>query len=237
VRLVAARPLTPAVRELIFEREGEPFLFAPGQWISLAMPTGPDPEKPLRRSYSIASAPGGTARFELAVTHVVDGPGSTFLHRMEPGDRLLATGPQGFFSRPADQGAASLFVATGTGVTPLRSMIHAALARGATEPLWLLLGTRHEEGLLYRQEFEELAARHPNVRVFFTLSRPDEGWKGLSGYVQDHVPGLWARLTEAAGPGAHLYICGLERMVKVVREVGRKQLGLGREQVHSERFD
>ncbi len=237
MRLVAVRPLTPAVRELIFEREGAPFDFAPGQWVSLSLPVGPDPARGLRRSYSIASAPDGSPRFELAVTHVEGGPGSTFLHQIEPGERLLATGPQGFFSRPHDQGIPSLFVATGTGVTPLRSMLHAALARGAKEPLWLLLGTRHEEGLLYRDEFEALAARHPNVRLFFTLSQPAAGWTGLSGYVQLHVPALWDQLVTVGGAGAHLYICGLERMVREVRDVGRKQLGLGRDQVRSERFD
>jgi ferredoxin-NADP reductase len=237
VRLVASHSLTPAVRELIFERENGPFEFAPGQWVSLAMPTGPDPAKPLRRSYSIASAPDGTARFALAITLVDGGPGSSFLHEIEPGTSLQATGPQGFFSRPADLGTPSLFVATGTGVTPLRSMLHAALARGAAEPLWLLLGTRHEAGLVYREELEALAARHPNVRVFFTLSRPEEGWTGLSGYVQSHVPALWDQLVAVGGAGAHLYICGLERMVREVRDVGRKQLGLGRDQVRSERFD
>jgi len=235
IRLLSTRPLSPSVRELVFTRD-EVFSFTPGQWVSLALPVGPAPEHTIRRSYSIASAPDGTGRFELAVTRVQNGPGSTALHALQPGAVLQATGPQGFFERPA--GVPSLFVATGTGVTPLRSMLLAALAAGASEPMTLLLGVRHEEDLLYRAELEALAAAHPNLSVHYTLSRPHEGWQGLSGYVQLHIPALWASLQERSGGAPpHLFLCGLERMVKVVRDLMRKQLSVPREQLHSERFD
>ena len=233
IRLLSARPLSPSVRELVFEREDGPLAFEAGQWLSLALPIDPPPAAPLRRSYSIASAPDGSGRFELAVTRVIDGPGSTLLHALEPGARLQAAGPQGFFTR--EPGQPALFVATGTGVTPLRSMIHQALRAGATEPMTLLLGVRHEADLLYLDEMRALQSAHPNFTFHATLSRPDDGWAGLRGYVQEHVPGLWANLGAQGQP--HLFVCGLERMVKVVRDLLRKQLGVPRDRVHSERFD
>jgi ferredoxin-NADP reductase len=238
IRLASARALTPNVRALAFERaDGQPMTHRPGQWVNLAIgrPEGGE----LLRAYSIASPPDGSPRFELAVTRVADGPGSGFLHAMSPGDELVAHGPHGFFTREPGEGGPSLFVATGTGVTPLRSMIHAALAAGAAEPLWLLVGVRRAADMLYSEEFEALAARHPNLRVWFSLSRPEPGWAGLSGYVQEHVPELFRRLGDEGGPGAepHLYVCGLDRMVSVVRALGRKQLGMPRTRVHSERYD
>ena len=127
-RLVRARKLTPHVRELVFERtDGLPFEFDAGQWVSLVLPheTGE-----LRRAYSIASAPNKTPAFEIAVTHVEGGPGSSYLHDMQPGQTLRIVGPQGFFTH-AKTGP-SLFVGTGTGVTPLRSMLVDAIARGDT---------------------------------------------------------------------------------------------------------
>lgn len=237
VRLVAGRPLTPAVRELAFERaDGQPMTHRPGQWLNLAIerPAGGE----LLRAYSIASPPDGSPRFELAVTRVPNGPGSGFLHDLAPGAELRALGPHGFFTRESAEGVPSLFVATGTGLTPMRSMVRAALAAGASEPLWLLVGVRGEADMLYRDEFDALAARHPNLQVHFSLSRPPEGWPGRTGYVQSHVPELWRRLGEAgAGAEPHLFICGLERMVSVVRTLGRKELGLARTRVHSERYD
>jgi CDP-4-dehydro-6-deoxyglucose reductase len=238
IRLVSWRALSPAVRELVFEREdGGPMQFAPGQWLNFSIP-GPH-ETEILRAYSIASSPTGSPRFEIAVTRIPEGPGSTFLHALAPGVPLRAIGPQGFFTRDVDNGSPSLFVATGTGITPLRSMLRAAVEAGATEPLWLLLGVRHEADILYRDELEALCASHPNVRTFVTLSRPGPDWQGRSGYVQAHIPELWrdlCALSPASDP-PHLYVCGLERMVKTVRDLVRKDLGAPRQQVHSERYD
>jgi len=233
-RLVRARPLSPSVRELVFERlDGAPFLFEAGQWVSLVLPL---PGGELRRAYSIASPPDASPRFELAVTHVQTGPGSTYLHALEPGATLKVVGPQGFFTRPLEAAGPSLFVATGTGVVPFRSMIRTAIAANAPAPLWLLFGVRHEADVLWRDELESLTA-DPRVRVELTLSKPGEGWTGRKGYVQEHVRELWKEL-EALGQGTpHAYACGLERMVGAVRELLRKDIGLPRQQVHTERYD
>jgi CDP-4-dehydro-6-deoxyglucose reductase len=251
-RLVRTRSLSSSVRELVFERaDGAPFGFEAGQWVSLVLPVpgsvGNTPKPPgqegdeLRRAYSIASPPDGSPRFELAVTHVLTGPGSTYLHTLAPGSTLKAIGPQGFFTRPLDDARPSLLVATGTGVVPFRSMIKASTAAGAKGPLWLLFGVRTEADVLWRDELEALAAAHPHLRLFVTLSRPhpDEGWAGRQGYVQAHVEELWGELARLASPEApaQAYVCGLEKMVGAVRELLRKKMGLARQQVHSERYD
>ena len=230
-RLVRKRRLSPDVCELAFERcDGAPMAFVPGQWVSLLLPLMPSE---LRRAYSIASPPGATSEFQLAVTRVEGGPGSCFLHEMQPGTSLSIIGPQGFFTRlPKDENPA-LFVGTGTGVTPLRSMLRSALSAGSTTPMRLVFGVRREAEILYRDEFEALASAHPNFRVVFTLSR--EEWAGRRGYVQVHVRELWEELSMYAPP--HVYICGLHKMVGAVRDLLRKEMGVSRQQVHSERYD
>ncbi|HEY8073106.1 MAG TPA: FAD-dependent oxidoreductase [Labilithrix sp.] len=233
VRLASARMLSPNVRELRFERgDGIPFDFQAGQWVSLVLPL---PEGEARRAYSIASPPDGTPSFQIAVTRVQNGPGSMYLHDLTLGATLRVIGPQGFFTRPRGAPHPALFVGTGTGVTPLRSMLRDALAHGDASPLALLFGVRHAEDRLYRDEFDALATAHPQLRVFYTLSKPPPDWSGLTGYVQSHVE---ARFRELAGSEpAHVYICGLERMVGAVRDLLRKQMGVDRKQVHSERYD
>jgi CDP-4-dehydro-6-deoxyglucose reductase, E3 len=244
-RLTLARTLTPSVRELVFERlDGRPMEFVPGQWVSTALGAAEAPAEPpgteaeMRRSYSIASSPEGTPRFEIAVTRVQGGPGSTLLHAMELGTVLRFVGPQGFFTRPSPASELpALMIATGTGVTPMRSMLRAAAARGARSTVWLLLGVRQEADILYGEEFRALARDYPFFRFEPTLSRPFGPWEGRRGYVQTHIRGLWAELA-ARGEGApHAYVCGLERMVGSVRELLRKEMGLPRQQVHSERYD
>jgi CDP-4-dehydro-6-deoxyglucose reductase len=236
-RVVRGRTLSPNVRQLPFERvDGQPMAFQPGQWTNVLMPT-PDRDSPETvRSYSIASSPDGSSRFEIAVTHVKDGPASTWLHGVEPGTVLRCVGPMGFFTRPAEGGPPSLMIATGTGVTPIRSMMRAAVTAGTGAPMWLLFGTRHEEDMIYAEEWQALEREHPFVRFVPTLSQPRGDWQGRRGYVQTHVKELWAALT-ALGGTPHAYICGLERMIGSVRELLRNDLGLPRQQVHSERYD
>jgi NAD(P)H-flavin reductase len=106
--------------------------------------------------------------------------------------------------------------------------------------MWLLFGVRHEEDLIYREELETLARQHDFIRVEPTLSQPRGGWTGRRGYVQAHVREVWEALVAQGNSGAgeaHAYICGLERMVGSVRELLRKDMGLTRQQVHSERYD
>jgi ferredoxin-NADP reductase len=234
-RLVASRLLTPFVRELVLEREdGKEFQFDPGQWVNLVLPL---PEGEIRRAYSIASAPLGSPRFEVAVTKVASGPGSGYLHELPEGATLRAIGPQGLFTRTQVE-APSLFVATGTGVTPLRSMMQAALRAESNAPLWLLFGARCEDDILYREEFERWAREHPRVRYEITLSQPQASWTGRRGYVQAHVPELLRELSASVHPSSpHAYVCGLERMVKTVRDICRNDLGLPRQHVHTERYD
>ncbi len=233
VRLVRSRMLSPNVRELAFERvDATPFEFQAGQWVSLVLPL-PDGEG--RRAYSIASAPDGTAGWSLAITKVEEGPGSTYLHELAEGATVRVIGPQGFFTRPRGTRHPSLFVGTGTGVTPLRSMIRDALATGDHSPLTLLFGVRTAEDRIYVEELEELQQKHANFAGHYTLSRGADDWTGRRGYVQTHVEELWRELEKSGPP--HVYICGLERMVSAVRDLLRKRMNVERKQVHSERYD
>lgn len=236
-RIVAARMLGPRVRHLTFERtDGQPFSFDAGQWVQLIFPLQDEKGRAIRRSYSIASAPDSSPRFELAVTKVEEGPGSSFLHDVAVGTSLDVKGPAGTFTRPLDTAAPSLFIATGTGVAPFRGMVRHALAAGRTEPLWLLLGVRAPDELLFGDELTALAAQHPHFRFLPSLSRPPSDWTGRSGYVQTHVKALWSELT-ATHPNAHAYICGVKKMLTASREVLRTELGVDRKQVHLEAYD
>lgn len=235
IEVVSASLLAPSVRRFVFARtDGRPLVFDAGQWVNLVLPLAGGE---IRRAYSIASPPRGTPQFEIAVTEVAGGPGSSYLSTLAPGAKLRAIGPQGFFTRPPFETAPALMVATGTGVTPLYSMVQTAAAAGSSTPISLLLGVRRRADLLYRAELEALAESHPSIRVHFTLSQGEQEWTGRRGYVQTHVAELWEELCRLERGAPHLYVCGLERMVSAVRKLVRKEMGIARERVHSERYD
>lgn len=234
-RLVESKAMSERVRHLVLERvDGRAFEFTSGQWVSVILPLDDDKGRPLRRSYSIASVPDGTPRFELIVTQVEGGPGSTFLCHASVGTLLDVKGPQGTFTRVND--GPSLFVATGTGIAPFRGMLHDALAQAGTAPLWVLFGVRGPADFLFQEQLKAFTRTSPRVRLEVTYSRPPVGWLGRTGYVQEHVRSLWSELG-ALGGEPHAYVCGVKKMLMEVRGVLRDELGLVRQRVHLESYD
>lgn len=235
--VTAVRTLSPRVRELTLDA-GPDFVFDPGQWISIQFPLEDRLGRPLKRSYSIASAPRPDHRFDLAVTRVEDGPGSGYLHQVAVGTELPISRAQGFFELP-ELDRPLLLVATGTGVAPFRAMLQALAARLRTEPaatasdITLLFGARTADELLYREELERLTETLAGFRLVPTLTRPEAGWTGRRGRVQLYVPELVAE----AGNDCNVLVCGVGEMVKEVRALVRDELGLARERVRTERFD
>ena len=228
-KLLGARPLTPVVRELTFD-PGDGFEFEPGQWVSVRIPV-PEGED-LSRSYSIASAPRDDGHFDLAVTRVEEGPGSNYLHGLSPGSELTISQAQGFFTQD-DFERPVVMVATGTGVSPFRAMIQALdAADGFVHPVTLLLGVRHAQDILYRDELEALAAKRP-FTFLPTLSQGGNDWTGLQGYVQKHLADVVGRYDG----GCDVYVCGLSKMVKDVRSMLKGDLGLTKDRIHTERYD
>jgi CDP-4-dehydro-6-deoxyglucose reductase len=226
-RLVSSVELAEGVNHFVFEAVGvERLEFQPGQFVSFEEVVE---GKPITRAYSLASAPLGTNRFELCLNRVEGGHLSPYLFSLQPGDAIEMSGPLGTFvmRQPAKD---SILIATGTGITPFRSYLHAYLPQ-ASPAFTLLFGVRFESHILYRQELEELAVRYPQFRFWPTLSRPGEHWTGRKGHVQ-------AQLEEAIGGRRDIdfYLCGLKQMVDDVRGT-LKQMGFDRKQIRYEKYD
>ncbi|PYV70425.1 MAG: oxidoreductase [Acidobacteria bacterium] len=231
-RLTISTALSGFTKHLEFEMQGVPrFGFVPGQWLSLKH-TKSDGEE-ITRAYSIASPPDENNRFALCLNRVQDGFMSNFLCDMKEGDEISAQGPFGdFILRPPMRD--TIFIATGTGIAPFRSMLHWLVAdpsRHEDRQLWLLFGSRTEQDIYYHQEFLRLAEAHENFHYLPTLSRGVGDWQGLRGYVQQHVPGIVAGRTDM-----HAYICGLDKMIRANRDL-LKSLGWDRKSIRYEKYD
>lgn len=214
VRLVESVIVNPEVRHMVFESAGGPsFDFRPGQHLSLG--TTLNGEK-VERYYSIACAPCGDNRFEVCVkASPTSGGFGQHLAAMKPGDELLCKGPSGSF-RLKEPVRDTVFVAAGTGLAPLRSMLQYLIGRedrSGGAQLTLILGTRQPDWRHYYDELEGLANRSPNFRFWPTVSRPAKGWAGRTGYAQSHLQ----EALDGRTSGVDVYLCGHSAMVKEIR--------------------
>jgi ferredoxin-NADP reductase len=240
----------------VFEVEGrDSFDYLPGQFISAVAPD--ENGKQQTRAYSIASAASGS-KFELCVNRVENGFFSNYLADLSDlpvGGTIQIHGPHGHFvlQEPITD---SIFVATGTGVAPMRAFAEWLFPadgpdRSQGKDIWLVYGTRHETDVYYKEEFEALAKRAPNFHYLATLSRALDDWAGLRGHVQVHISktveeraklrGIPLPLDPAIVAAAqsfdiYCYICGLNFMVSGVREL-LDGYGWHKKQIVFERYD
>jgi len=228
-KLLAYNDIGPDVRHFVFEALAvEKLDFEPGQFVSLSDEVE---GKKVTRAYSVASPPNGN-HFELCLNRVNLGTFSPHLFSLKPGGTIPMKGPFGSFTlrHPILD---SMFVATGTGIAPFRSMLlDSRIWEAAPDRKHkLILGVRHEDGVLYREEFEALEREHPGFQFLPVVSRPGDQWTGRTGRVQPH-------LLEAIGGrrDVQVYVCGFKEMVNDVRQ-RLKALGFDRKSVVYEKYD
>jgi ferredoxin--NADP+ reductase len=178
------------------------FDFTPGQFAVLGLlgsaprvpeatpeEPAPQPDKLIRRAYSISSSSKERNYIEFYITLVASGQLTPRLFALNHSDRLFL-GPKasGVFTldRTAP-GKAVLLIATGTGLAPYVSMLRTLLIEETQRKFVVLHGARHSWDLGYRGELESLARIRPNFTYLPTITRPDEDphFTGLSGRIQN----------------------------------------------------
>lgn len=200
--VVLATPRAGIVRLAL---DGQSFPYLPGQALTIAShgSTG-------RRPYSIASAPDDTERDGLLELLIGLGPDGTPGPHLDltPGSAVDIEGPLGRFTFPAAPVERHfLFVAGGTGISPLRSMYRHALARGLTN-LSVLYSARTPDDFAYEAELRDLA-RTGRIALRLTVTREgSENWQGGRGRIDaGHLEPL---LTNSQ---TLCFICGPRAMV------------------------
>lgn len=236
--------------------------FEPGQYGVLGLPgsaarvelsdpeeSAPDPEKLIKRAYSIASSSKEKKYVELYITLIRSGALTPRIFGLNEGDRLFL-GPKfkGVFRLDhAPEEANLVMISTGTGIAPYMSMIRSEFTTRPDRRFALLHGARHSWDLGYRAELETLDYYFEGFTYAPTISRPEEereGWNGYTGYVQE----LWKKgvAQKACGcdltpDNTHIFLCGSPAMVEELvtfladegfKEHKKKDPG----QVHVERF-
>ncbi len=177
--LVRATPTTRIVR---LDLEGAPLMFRAGQVALIGMHGQPE-----RRPYSIASSPEDAqrhGRIEFLLRVDTSGDAGFHLADLRVGRRIDLEGPFGAFTLPDSTDAAGfLFVAGGTGISPLRSMVRHLIARGETRPISVVYSVRTPDEFAYGAELRRLARAGCLTLTLTVTGEASDAWNGERGRI------------------------------------------------------
>jgi ferredoxin-NADP reductase len=211
LEFVSSTEIAPSIFTLVF-KPLKKVRFSAGQYIELTLPHPHADTRGVRRMFSIASRPGGEY-IELGLVKAERS--STFksaLLALKTGAVVRATQVGGSFVLPRSTTQPIVMIAGGIGITPFRSMIDDALARGEKRQILLFYAVRTEDALVYgallNRARQELA-----LKIIPIVAEPGDTWTGEKGMLNTTVIERYV----ADVNNQTYYISGPNVMVQAIR--------------------
>jgi len=197
--------------------------FLAGQYLEFLLRDGS------RRSFSMGNAPHDDELIELHVRHVAGGQFTDHVFgKMKERDILRFEGPLGTFFLREDSAKPIVFVASGTGFAPIKSIIQHALRKGIARPMTLYWGGRRPKDLY----MDALAKQWPIQYVpVVSDALPEDQWTGRTGFVHRAVMEDFPDLS-----GHQVYACGVPVMVDAARRDFTQQCRLPEDEFYADSF-
>ncbi len=204
--------------------------FFAGQYIILSIP---QEGSVIKRLYSIASSPSVKDGFELIVEVIDGGAGSNYLKNLNINDEVNFQGPAGVFTLKEND-KNKIFLATGTGIAPVRSMIKKLESTNNKLQIYLYWGLQYIKDVYLLEELKNYISRNTSFKFKICLSR-EEGLETISPadknfFTLGHVDAICPIIGNA-----DYYLCGAPKIVESLRECLR-QKRIPNENIFSEKF-
>jgi CDP-4-dehydro-6-deoxyglucose reductase len=202
--------------------------FLAGQYIDFLLKGGE------RRSFSMANPPHADELIELHVRQVAGGSFTDHVFsKMKERDILRLEGPLGSFFLREDSAKPIVFVASGTGFAPIKSILETAFHRNVTRPMVLYWGCRRPKDLYLNSLPENWMHEHPHFRYIPVVSeaRPEDAWSGRAGFVHRAVMEDFPDLSQH-----QVYACGVPVMVDSARRDFTTLCGLPEDEFYADSF-
>lgn len=193
-----------------------------------------DPEKIIKKAYSILSSPAQEKYLEFYLALVPEGELTPRLFALESGDRLFVgekiTGKFTLDRIPPEKNL--LMISTGTGLAPFMSMVRTHLVCGGERKFVILHGARYSYDLGFYSELSVLNSGCKNFHYIPCISRPekDPNWGGPKGRVTEVIKtGLIEKLSglQLTPENFDVLLCGnpvmIEEMTRYLESLGFKQ--------------
>ena len=207
-----------------------PFNYLPGQFLTFTLPVG---EKPIRRSYTISSAPTQAYYCEVTVKREDKGAGSRYIcDELKVGDTLEVKAPSGRFTFTGEESDKVVLIAGGVGITPMMSV-----TRALTDMCWpgeihFIVACRNSEHFIFESEIKRLEERYDNLHVHVAMSRIDQDINGYrKGRLTKELLAEW--VPDIASQRVH--ICGAPAMMDATKAM-LSELGVAAVNIHTENF-
>lgn len=178
------------------------------------------------RAYSLANPPHdkGILMFNVRIATpppgtegIPPGFGSSYVFGLEPGDRVMVSGPYGEFMA-RDTGREMCFVGGGAGMAPLRShILHQLDGINSGRRISFWYGARSKREMFYDEDFRELVEKYPNFSYHVALSQPDadDDWTGPTGFINAYLVDEYLS-THDDPAEIEYYLCGPPPMIDSV---------------------
>ena len=211
------------------------FDFLPGQHLPIQIEVD---GKPVRRTYSICSTPGnGTLQLGIRIQ-----PGGIFsgyvAETVQAGDVLQVMPPFGQFHASIDPDNKKTYVAfaSGSGITPILSILSSALEQEQGSRFLLFYGNRRQNTTMFIDDLYALKNRFPErLQLYFLFTREEQEYPIFSGRLDiDKTGELYKKFCGGLEPD-EAFICGPDTMIESVR-TALLDLGMDGETVHVERY-
>ena len=213
----------------------EAFAFIQGQHLTLKKKiNGED----IRRSYSICSCPID-GQLTVAIKKLDGGAFSTHANdELKVGDEIEVMPPHGHFYVPLNPNNSNSYVAfaSGSGITPIISIIETTLRTESKSEFILFYGNRRISSILFQEELEALKNRYMDrFSTYHILSKESQEFDLFNGRIDSEKIKSFTRLFFNPNEVDHYFICGPEKMMLSVRDE-LKELGVMEKQIHLELF-
>lgn len=202
-------------------------LFDPGQFMDIQIP-GTE----LTRSYSPANTPNNDGDLEFLIRVLPDGQFSNYLKTgVQPGQQVTVKGPQGIFGLKENGFRPRYFIAGGTGLAPILSMVRHMHYWKEPQETRIYFGVTNQNEIFLVDELRALEAAMPNLTVRLCVWKYEEGWDGEKGNAIE----VLRRDLQEKPVSPDVYLCGPPGMVDAAF-AACDEFGIPKEQIYLEKF-
>lgn len=210
-KVVSIEDETPDIKRFVLQPNGNWQGFDAGQFVPVRVMIGGAFHE---RCYSLVSAPTDTT-IEIGVKRQPNGKVSNWLHdHLHVGDVIELGDVGGDFVLPAELPASLLLIAGGSGVTPIYSLLVAALTRNANLNVAVMYYVNTDQDLAFASEMKALAEKYPHVQLQFALASDGDAGRFSQAQLFAVIPDAASRMT---------YVCGPQGLMQAVKKVWVEQ--------------
>lgn len=200
------------------------FRYNSGQYVNITRGT-------IKRSYSIANACNESGILTFLIKKYGNGLMSNYwFDEAKENDLLRIEGPIGSFFLRETKVENIIFLATGTGLAPVKAIIESiseSPMKLFNKKIWIFSGARNENDIFWQPNQLDVI---PNLKYIPVLSRASEEWKGEKGYIQDILIKKNIPLDNA-----QVYACGSNTMIESAKKLLTEK-GLNKKNFFSDAF-